>query len=80
MRSARSRMVSITADSTASFTRTTGATPSRVTVSVPCTVPRDSNSAALARTGVSTASQPGGSRSRSSRPLALTDFSSQAQA
>ena len=32
------------------------------------------------RTGTSTASQPGGSRSRRSSPLALTDLSSQAQA
>jgi hypothetical protein len=35
---------------------------------------------ALARTGTSTASQPGGSRSRKSSPLALTDLISQAQA
>src|SRR6185369_14365845 len=34
---------------------------------------------ARARNGASTASHPGGRRSRSSRPLALTDFSSQAQ-
>ena len=36
--------------------------------------------AALLRAGTSTASQPGGRRSRRSSPLALTDLSSQAQA
>ena len=73
-------MVASTAASTCSFTRTTGGTPSRLTVSVPYTVPRASTWAALLRAGASTASQPGGSRSRRSSPLALMDLSSQAQA
>jgi len=66
--------------STGSLTRTTGATPWRSTESVPYTEPRASTSAARLRTGTSTASQPGGSRSRTSSPLAFTDLSSQAQA
>ena len=42
--------------------------------------PRASLSAARARTGASIASQPGGKRSRTSRPLPLTDLISQTQA
>ena len=80
MRLATSRIVARTAASTGSLTRTTGATPARSTVRFACTVPRASASAARARTGASIASQPGGRRSRSSSPLALTDLSSQAQA
>ena len=80
MRLAISPIVASTAASTGSFTRTTGATPARCTVRFACTVPRASASAAFARNGTSTASQPGGVRSRSSSPLALTDFSSHAHA
>src|SRR5215470_18559939 len=43
-------------------------------------VPRASPSAVFDRTGGSTASQPGGSRKRRSRPLALTDLISHAHA
>src|SRR5882762_5128071 len=43
-------------------------------------VPRASASPAFDRTGGSTASQPGGSRKRRSRPLALTDLISHAHA
>ena len=56
-----------TAASTGSFTRTTGATPARCTVRLACMVPRASVSAARARSGASTASQPGGSAQRAAR-------------
>ena len=53
--------------------------PWRSTVSEAWIVPRPSASAARPRTGASTASQPGGQRSRMSRPLALTERSSHNQ-
>src|SRR5438105_1789862 len=63
-RPARPLMVASTAARTGSLTRTTGATPKRSTVSVPCTVPRARTCAALWRAGPSTTSQPGGRRIR----------------
>src|SRR5215203_5451945 len=71
--------VASTAASTDSLTFTIGATPSRLTFSVPYTVPRARTALARLRAGISTASQPGGTRSRRSSPLALTDFSSHDQ-
>jgi hypothetical protein len=65
--------------STGSLIFTADALPCRSTVSAAYTVPRASTSAARARTVTSTASQPAGLRMRRSKPLALTDLSSQAQ-
>ncbi len=73
MRPASEFKVAITALSTSSLTLTTGATPSRSTLSVPCSVPRATTSPARARNAGSIASQPGGRRSRRSSPLALTE-------
>src|SRR3954471_19366861 len=80
MRLATSFIVERTAASTGSLTRTTGAIPARCTERLAWMAPRPSDSAARARSGGSTTSQPGGTRSRSSSPLALTDLSSQAHA
>ena len=70
----RRRIVASTAASTGSLTRTTGATPARCTVRFACTVPRASASAAFARNGTSTASQPGGSAQPQLEPLGVDGF------
>ena len=69
-----------TALSAGSLMRATGAAPSRLTVRLANTLPRERISDARARTPGSIASQPGGSRSFRSSPLELTDLSSHAQA
>ena len=76
----KSRTADKMASRTGVLTRTVGAAPLRSTVRLACTEPRPSVWAARARTGSSTASQPAGVRSRTSKPLPLTDLISQLQA
>ena len=62
--------------STSSLMRMVETALARLTFRLAYTVPRDSTSPARFLAKASSSSQPGGNRSRRSKPLALTDFSS----
>ena len=66
--------------STSSLIRMVEPAPARLTLRLAYTVPRDSTSPARFLAKASRSSQPGGSRIRRSKPLALTDFNSHSKA